>query len=259
MEFDFSKPVTSLDAVPEQFRAMFTEKDGGFALKDTPEVKGATEAIVGLNKALRASRAESDAHKGAKVDLSALSEYGSSVDEITAGVAAKVSGLEESVKGGKEAKVNIEKIKADLAAGHARQMEAKEKRIKALTSQLHSHLVDSEISKALSTKAVDVDLASPHVRKRVTVAEEDGEIKVFVVDDAGDRRYSGVTGSLMSITELVKEMSDAPKFAPLFKSESRRGAGSPPGDASNRTPAQRGGEPSNPVAKIAQDLEDRGI
>lgn len=260
MEHDFSKPVNDLASdVPEQFRPLYTEKEGGgFELKDTPEVKGATEAIVGLNRSLKASRAEAKDHKSKAVDLAPLSEFGSSPDEIKATVAAKIDGLEGQVKGGKEAKMNIEKIKGDLASGHKKDIEAKDATIKALTKQLHTHLVDSKISTALEGKVVDVDLARPHVKDRVRVATEDGEIKVFVVDEAGDRRYSGTSGGVMTINELVKEMGSSKKFAPLFKSETKRGSGQKPGTTTSPGPGKRA-DGGTPISKIAQGLEQRGI
>lgn len=256
MEHDFSQPVKDLTTVPTQFQSLYKEaEDGeGFVLRSDDEgVKGAVEAIVGLNKALRASRAEAKDLKGRTVDLGPLSEYGKTPEEIRTTVQGKISELTEQVKGGKEAKVNIEKIKADLASQHANDVKAKDAKIEALQGQLYKHLVESQAVSALSDKAVNPKLALPHVLPRIKVVEEEGEHRVFVVDSSGDRRYSGVTGEAMTINELVEEMRKDTEYAPLFKSDTKKGSGPPP-NASRRPPISPDAK-LTPTQKIAAGLD----
>jgi hypothetical protein len=256
VEHDFSQPVKDLSTVPTQFQSLYKQaEDGeGFVLRsDDDGVKGAVEAIVGLNKALRASRAEAKDLKGRVVDLGPLTEFGKSPDEIHQTVQGQIAALQEQVKGGKEAKVNIEKIRSDLASQHANDLKAKEAKIEALQGQLYKHLVESQAVSALSDKAVNPKLALPHVLPRIKVVEEEGEHRVFVVDSSGDRRYSGVTGSPMTINELVEEMRKDSEYAPLFKSDTKKGSGPPP-NASRRPPLPPDAKLS-PTQKIMAGLE----
>jgi hypothetical protein len=251
--------VTDLAKVPTPFQSFYSEEageDGTFALRDSPTVKGSVEVITGLTKSLKASRADAKAHKGKAVDLSPLSEFGEDVSTIAGAVTAKIEELQEQVKGGKAAKVNIEKIKTDLATKYDGQIQGRDTRIEALHGQLYRHLVEATASAALGDKVVNQALALPHVLSQVRATEEDGEYKVFVVDAAGDRRFSGVTGKEMSVVELVKEMETSEMYAPLFKSETKRGSGSPPGAPSRQAgPAAEGKKTS--VDKIASGLEAR--
>lgn len=238
MDFDFSKPVENLESVPSQFRVLYKEKDGGggFELKGDDNVKGAVEAIVGLNTALRAARAEAKAAKGSRVDLAPLAEFGDNPAAIAEAVKGKLDQLTADLAKGKDAKLNLDKIKAELAEAHSKDLKTKEKRIEALTGQLYTHLVESTAAQAIAeAKGVPV-LLLPFVKNRVKVVEEEGKLKVFVVDDAGDVRYSGVTGQPMSIKELIGEMKIDKQYGRLFESDAASGAGTPP----NRQVVNRG-------------------
>jgi hypothetical protein len=257
--FDFgaNAVVEKLETVPEQFRPLYVEKEGKFALAaDDPKVKGAVEALSGLGKALKAARDEAKGR--APVDLSPLKEFGGSPEEIAASVRTRLEELSAAAKGGTDAKLNIEKIKADLAKAHSTELTAREKRIEALTGQLYGHLVESEAKGAIASEKGDLDLLLPFVKQRVKVVEEDGKVQVFVVDDAGDRRYSGVTGTPMSIRELVREMKAAPKFGKLFESETPKGSGHRPGSAKTQTGGTREPAQRSSLEKIQAGLERRG-
>lgn len=251
MEFTFSPLVEKLDLVPEQFRPLYGEKEGKFALKsEDPAVKGAVEAILGLNKALGAERKT-------KVDLTPLKEFGGSVEEIVAGVRTKLEELGAAAGGAEKMKGQIEKIKADLSAGHAKETQSKDARISALSGQLHSLLVDSAAKSAIAAEKGDIDLLMPFVRQRVKAVEENGVIAVQVVDEAGDQRYSGVTGTSMSILELVKELKANAKYGKLFESESPRGGGPKPGAAAGK-PMRPSDEPLTSIEKIQRGFAKRG-
>lgn len=259
MDFDFGQnaEVTDISTVPEQFRPLYTEKEGGgHKLSDDASTKGAVEAILGLNRALKASRAEAKDAKGRNVDLSGLSDYGTTVDEITSGIATKIEELKGQVKSDGKAKINIEKIKEDLAKQHATDLTGKETRIEALTTQLYEMLVQSEAKSAISSEKGDADLLMPFVGKHVQVLEEDGKYQVFVVDSAGDRRYSGVTGQPMTINELVKEMKDNKKYGKLFESVAPKGTGAVPGSTGTHQITVKT-EDLSPTQKIARGLANK--
>lgn len=260
MEFDFSQNTTVpadkfSSRVPEDFRGLYKEDGDNYVLDSEHDgVKSAVAAVTRLNKALNASRGEAKDLKSRAVDLSALSDYGSTVDEIAEGVQAKMA--EAKKAGGKNAEDlerQVSKVREELAKAHASDLESRDKRIEALTGQLHSVLVREEAVKALADAgAVDADLAMPHVISQVKVAEEDGEFKVLVVDGAGDPRYSG-TGEKMTIRDLVKGMKDDEKYGVLFKSDSPRGGGTPPG-VRRPAPGRRTDQPMSSREKIAAGL-----
>lgn len=261
MEFDFSKNtvVDTLEAVPSDFHGLYTKKDDGkFALdSDHAGVKSAISVITGLNRALMASRAEAKAFKGKAVDLSALAEYGESPEAILATFNTRIAEAGKG-KSADDIKHQVDKIRADLAAGHAKELEVERQRGQALQHQLYSLLVGSTATSALvEAKAIDPDLARPFIERQVKVSEENGVFMVNVVDEAGDVRYSGVTGKPMTIVELVGEMKGKEKFAPLFKSEASSGGNMRPGPRQPERHKEAAEKSS--IDKINDGLKRRGI
>jgi len=253
MKFSFSENVTvkNIDIVPEDFRALYVKKDDGTFTLDTSDakVKSAVAAITGLNQALVTSRAEAEAAKKGKVDLSSLADYGDTPEKIAEGITAKIKALTD---GGK---VNVDKIRQEIAASFAKDHESKDKRIGALSAQLHKILVDNGATAAIADAKGVVDLLLPMIRNNIRVAEKDGQFHVNVVDAQNEIRYSGVTGQPMTIKELVAEMKGNTAFGGAFQSEALGGGGTKPG--STTTPA--GGtntmpKASDSVSKIARGL-----
>ena len=256
MEFQFNPTVENLDSVPQDFRGLYAEADGGgFALRsDDDGVKSAVSAITGLAKSLKVARAEAQGWKGKAVDLGALAEYGETPEQILEGFQAALAEAAKGKKTQEDFQRQVEKIKTDLGSEFAQKIEAEQKRAEALQAQLYNHLVTSEARTALAEAgAIDSDLALPFLTQQVKVSEEEGKFLVTVVDQAGDPRYSGTTGAPMSVKELVAEMKGQEKYGPLFKSESRSGAGTP-ADGQRRAP-QRQTEDLSSTQKIARGLE----
>lgn len=249
MDFEFQE-VESLDVVPEQFRGLYAEADGKFRLNET--YKGVAEAVTGLNRSLKASRAEAKALKGSKVDLSALADFGDSPEAIAQAVQDRIKELEGQLANGDKAKLNLDKVKEDLAKAHSKDLEKVTKRSEALQTQLYGLLVENAATTAIAELKGIPELLMPFVKTQVNVVEEEGEFRVFVVDAQGDRRYSGVTGQPMSIKELVSEMKANEKFGRLFESEAPQGGGTPPGGA--RRPANAPAGERSSVDKIAAGL-----
>ena len=233
MDFEFQE-VESLDVVPDQFKGLYAEADGKFRLNEN--YKGVAEAVTGLNRSLKAARAEAKAMKG-KGDLSALAEFGEDPASIAETIKTRISELEGQLANGDKAKVNVDKIKEDLAKAHSKDLEKVTKRSEALQTQLYGLLVENAATTAIAELKGVPELLMPFVKTQVNVLEEDGEYRVFVVDGQGDRRYSGITGQPMSIKELVAEMKANEKFGRLFESEAPQGGGTPP--AGGKRPAQQ--------------------
>lgn len=256
MEFDFSKntQVDSIDKVPEDFRGLYKEVDGKYALNsEDAGVKSSVAAITKLNNSLKAARAEAAGFKGKAVDLSTLSEFGATPEEIAAAVKNKITELEAG--GGKDAKTNLEKIKSEMAKAHAADLSGRDTKIKVLTDQIYKHVVESAATSAIAELKGVPDLLMPFVTKQVKVIEVDGQQIPRVVDDAGDIRYSGVTGEPMTIKELVADMKKNDKYGRLFESEAASGAGTKSGQkAVQQTKAGAQGQELTATQKIAAGL-----
>lgn len=259
MEFDFTPSVDNIELVPTDFRPLYEEKDGKHNLRGDDFSKAAISAITGLNRALKASRVEVKVLKDGRIDLAPLKEYGATPSEIAEAFNTRLS---EATKGGhqkskEEIDRQVSKIKEDLAKGHMAEMDTKDRRVKALTDQLYSHLVIAEAKTALAEAgAIDSELALPFIQRQVKVTEEDGKFNVQVVDSAGDTRYSGTTAAPLSVKELVAEMKANTKYAPLFKSESPSGGGARPEDRRAARKVDTDGEKA-PIDKIRAGIEAR--
>ncbi len=262
MQFDFSKhtEVDSLDKVPQDFRGLYVAvegEEGKFKLDSENEgVKSAVAAVTRLNNALTSERTGHEATKKLIVDLGPLVDFGATPGEIKEAFDAKLK--EVQGRQGEALEVQVTKIKEDLAKEYGKKGEASEKRAEALRTQLYEIMVVGEAKAALSgsadsdVEAVDVDLALPHLLGSIKTVEKDGKFSVNVVDEAGDIRYSGATGSPMTVRERVLEMAADKKFGPLFKSEAPVGGGTQPGTTTRKPPMK----PSEmtPAQKIAAGL-----
>ncbi|MHC4734713.1 MAG: hypothetical protein ACYTDW_09690 [Planctomycetota bacterium] len=259
MEFDFgqNQKVESLDTVPEDFRGLYREVEGGgFQLGSNDAAIGAAIAVIPrLNGALKAARAEAKANKGQKVDLSPLAEYGEDVETIATGISTKFEELQKQVKGGEQVKADREKITEALGKKHAAELQKHQARAAALQAQLYKIMVDNEALKEIGDQATNPKLLLPFIREQVKPGEEEGEFVVRVVNGDGPR-FSPTTGTHMTVNELVKEMKASEEYGVLFKSETPSGTGKVPGSSSRVV----GGQPTTKSAldKIKAGLDARG-
>lgn len=256
MEFEFNEnPLDSLDNVPEDFRGLYeqdaTTKKFKLATGD-PKVKASVAAVLRLNNALKAERTQSKEKDKKVVDLTPLSPFGKTIEEIKAGIEAKLS--EAKGAASQTVEQQVAKIKEDLAKGHRQEIEGHQARSKALRDQLFSLLGTGAALKALEEAgAINPALALPFVLEQIKAVEKDGKFEIQVVDSVGDPRYSTTTGGPMSVKELALEMKQKELYKPLYKSEQKQGGGLQPG-ATNRT--TQGGQPAekSPSQKIADGL-----
>ena len=220
MDFEFQQ-VDKIDLVPEQFRGIYEEKDGKFSVGES--FQGVTTAVIGLNKSLKAARAEAKGKTA--IDLSVLSDYGATPEEIKESVAGKITELQNEIAKGGSAKLNLDKVRQEMTAAHAQEMHKKEIRNDALQNQVYELLVVNNATAAIVEAKGDPDLLMPFIKSEVKIVEEDGKFNAYVVDAQGDRRYSGVTGQPMSMKDLVLEKKGNEKYGRLFESESPAGGG----------------------------------
>lgn len=246
--------VESLDSIPEGLQSLYTANEGGNGFAIPEALRGAADAVTALYTANDKIRTENkQLQRKGEVDLSALSDYGTTVAEIAEAVGLKVKDLEDAVAAGDDGKQTaLEKMRTEMKAAHQKELDAVNGKVDGMRTALHSHLVTAAASTALSAENGMVELALPFVEKSVKVIEVDGEYHPRVIDKDGDVRISGATGEPMSIAELVKEMKGTETYQPLFKSEAKPGGGAKPG-ATGRPP-QGGTDQRSALQKITDGL-----
>lgn len=225
--FEFVESLPDLSVVPQQFQSLYQQSEGGFKLISDGPAKGAVEAIVGLSKALKASRADVEQAKKSKVDLSPLKEFGEDPATIHGNITKKMKELQDQLAQGDKGKLDLENLRKDMQASAEKSRNEYENRIKGLTGQLHTLLRDNVAKSAIAAHKGD-ELLLKFVQDFTTVEEADGQLNVLVVDDKGNKRFGG-TGNPMTIAELVAEMKGNKTYAKFFESETPKGGGSPPG------------------------------
>lgn len=223
MDFDFEVPVTDLNKVPENFRPLYvTGQDGKITLDASdPKLKILIDSTMGMSRALKAERAAAKAKK--TVDLTPLAEYGDSPETILSRFTEMTTEMQDQLKAA--GKVDVNKIKADLAKQFTGEIDKHKVRSTALQGQLYGMLVDNAALTAVTDLKGTPELLMPLISKSVKVTEVDGKFVVQVVDAAGDVRYSGATGNPMTIKELVASMKADDKYSRAFDSDHQGGGG----------------------------------
>lgn len=252
MEFEFgpNETVSSLDAVPAEFRHFYEKGDEGFTLVEN--YKGAAQAFDGLNKSLKASRKEAKDLKRSKVDLSKLSEYGETVDDIAKGIKSKVEELEDQIAS--KANINPDKIRDEVAKSFTEELDRAKQSNEGLKNQLYTLMVENVATAAIAEAKGIPELLMPYIKEQVKVVEDADKktLSVIVVDKDGDMRHR-TDGAPMGIPDLVKQMRENEKFGRLFESDQQRGGGGTNPNKRRAAPPQ-GGEVTG-AARISRGLE----
>jgi hypothetical protein len=258
-DFLKNKEVDSLDKVPEDVRPFYekSEETGKFILSGSDIVKSAVKVIVGQQRALTAARSESADHKKKAVDLSPLSEWGGSPKEISEAVKSKVDELQQEIAKGKDASLDLEKIKATMNTSFEKERNQFRTENAALEGQLKKHLVVNAATAAIVKAGGSPKLLMPHVQGKVGTSTEgkDKEYKVFIKDEEGKPRFSGVNhGEHMSIGELVEEMKQDEDYGRMFNSDAPSGGGA---IQSSRPTPPKPGEKLSPNDKISRGIKKK--
>lgn len=252
MEFAFEQheTVDDITKVPEQFRPLYVEADDGYALDE--KAKPVAQAIDALNKANGNIRKENKTLKNSKIDLGPLKDFGEDPQSIREAIDAKIGELEGQIASGK--KVDVEKIKNDLAESYKGELSKREERINKLSGSIDKYLRQSAAVSAIASEKGDPELLLPFVLNQTKVVEDGDEYKVVVVDSDGDARISPATGKDMTMEELVREMKSNAKYQRLFESEAPAGGGMPPGQKTKQTSSTQRREDMTSVDKIKVGL-----
>lgn len=217
--------VEALDKVPGEFRHLYEQLDGKYKIAE-PHLPVAN-AVNGLNKSLRSAR--EDAKRNKPIDLSPLADFGATPAEIRANVQTKLQELQDTIAKTPDQKVALDNLRNDMLKAFDGEKKPLMQKTEAYRNQLYTLLVDNQATSAIAELKGVPKLLLPFVKQNVKVVEENGEFNVCVVDVQGERRYSGVNGSPMTIKDLVAEMKTQTEFARLFDSEAPQGGGKVPG------------------------------
>ena len=243
MPFDFeaNKTVDSLETIPEQYRGLYGETDGGFTVNEA-----ATQLVadyVGTSKALEKSKADkkaaSDESAQRRITTKAYDDImvtlGIEEDDRNAdGLQGYITGLNDQIKGGKDQRINVEKVQAQAEERIRAAVATKDEELAGMAKSLHKYMIGEAAVRELTAVEAHADMLMPHVTQYAKVIKnEEGDFQVRIIDDQGDVRYDGA-GGYMTLGGLVKEMKLSDKFGAGFKSTTSSGGGSTPG-SSNKT------------------------
>jgi hypothetical protein len=257
MDFVFGENTTvaDLNKVPEQFRGLYTQGEGGYVLQDT--YKGVVGAVDGLNRSLKASRKEADEARKGRIDPSQYSAIGQLLglegDDAHTADAIRAA-VEKTISESKDGKVNWDKMKQSLEQGYKKQLEGKDGELQTMNKTLQKYLVSNAAVSAIAANKGVPELLLPHITSQTKVIKEGDDYVVRVVDAAGDPR-GNASGGFMTVEDLVKEMKSSAVFGRAFESEGKSGTGMNPGSGKQHVPPKQGERSAND--KIAAGLASR--
>lgn len=252
--FGQNETVTTLDDVDENLRPFYTKEEGEEAYKIKEDLVGIAKAWDGINNANAAIRKENKGLSGGKVDLSGLSEYGTTPAEILAAFTTKTKEMSDALDK-KEGHVNPEKIRVEMKKAHTVELDAAHKQRDSYKDQLYTTLVTTEAMKAINEHKGNAKLLLKFVTEQVEMKDIDGKLEPWVLDEDGDRRMGGA-GSYMTVPELVKNMKGDKTFAALFDAEVKAGSGPPNNRAPQGGPAEKPGK-ITPSQRLQNALDKR--
>ncbi len=267
MSFDFetNNSVADIDTVPENYRGLYVEgqNDAGekvFIISDV--AKGLVADYIGTNKSLVQTRADKKAAsdesasrrvtKKSVVDfVSNLGVEGVDEEEPLAALTGYITDLTEQVKGGKQIKVDLDKIRAESKRLLDEAVAVEVAKTGKMQGALERYLVGQAASNAIADAKGSRELLLPIVKERVRVVQDGEDFVVRVVDVDGDFRSDGA-GGWMGVAGLVAELKTSENYARAFESEAPAGTGIKPGAPTQKTPRQT--SDLTPAQKIAQGL-----
>ena len=230
--------------------------------------KGIVEAYVGTNTALTKARTDlKDANAESasrRVTRNAVVELANSVgvenvdenDPIT-GLKSFIENLTTQVKGGKEVRINLDKMKAEYDTRLNEAVASKDAEIAKKDAALSKYLIDQAATAALAKATGSVSLLLPHVKARAKVVQDGEDYVVRVLDAQGDVRGDG-KGGFMTVEGFVAEMKTQEEFGRAFESETAGGSGARPGSMQQRPAPRSDGNDKSALDKISAGLRAGG-
>lgn len=267
MPFDFetNNSVADITTVPENYRGLYVEGQddkGDKVFNITDAAKGLVADYIGTSKTLVQTRADkkaaSDESASRRVTKKSVMDFVSNLgvedvneDEPLDALTMYITNLTEQVKGGKQIKIDLDKIKAESKRLLDEAVAAEVAKTGKMQGSLERYLVGEAAGAAISDAKGSRELLLPIVKESVRVVQDGEDFVVRVVDVDGDFRSDGA-GGWMGIGALVAEMKTNERYARAFESEAPAGTGAKPGAAQQKTPRNNG--EMTPAQKIASGL-----
>lgn len=254
--FGQNETVTDLNSVDENLRPFYEKGEGEESYTIKADLQGLAKAWDGINNANSNIRKENKSLASGRVDLSGLSEYGTTPTEILTAFTNKTKEMSDALDK-KEGHVNPEKIRVEMKKAHTVELDTANKRADSYKNQLYDTLVTNVAMKAISEHKGNARLLLKFVTEKIVMKDVDGRLEPHVMDEDGDRKMGGA-GSYMTVPELVKNMKGDRDFAALFEADVHNGSGPPNNRAPQGGPAAKGGKLS-PAQRLQKALESRGV
>jgi hypothetical protein len=215
MTFEFQAELENLDAVPEELKTLYTEKDGKFLLSDSLKKKLDTS---GLKQAYEREKGDAKKYKDM---VKGFEKLGKSPEEI----AEIMADFEARQQADAEKKGDFEKMKEQIVSKHKLELEDFEKKNKSLKSTLEKTLIEAEAVRQLADLKGNTTILLPHIKASTVVVEEEGEFVVRIIDAKGTPKVDG-QGNYLTIKDLVTEMKASETFGCAFQGTGASGSGS---------------------------------
>lgn len=119
---------------------------------------------------------------------------------------------------------DFETLKKQLVDNHARELGARDGKIGKLTKALERRLIQAELTKAIAAKKGDPDLLLPYAERFARTKETDDDFEAFLVDAAGNQRFSDGQATPMTFDAFV-EQDLMQKFPRAFDGTGSSGGG----------------------------------
>jgi hypothetical protein len=239
--FLFPTTVTTIDDVPEQYRAFYaeTEDDGGFKLTgDLADKIAAKDKVIERERA-RAAELEKNVKKikaktgAADVDAAAA-KYDSILSELDQ--ARKDLDDERGKQGKGDNKEAQERYRAEAAAERKKLAEEKDAELKAererrekVQARLDRQMLENDARAAIAANRGKDKPLMAIVRQQLAVQEIDGDYVTVVLDDKGEpMRDHAQGGELMTPTAYVATLRKDADYADLFLADPASGSGARP-------------------------------
>ena len=253
MDFTFKENTTVADinGVPEKYRGLYVagegDNEGKFSLISAAagivaDLLGNQETLLGVRND---KKKVTDENAERRLAVKAFEDFAQSVgleagDEgMAAALQAHVDDLTAQIKGGKDIKINMDKVNSEAERRILAITEAKDAELTEMRSALSKHLISDAASRALAEHKGSIDLLLPHVLAACKMVRKDnGDYGVTVLDAQGDARLDSA-GGFLGVGGLVGEMKTQERFGRAFESEAAPGSGATPGSMSR--PTQRPG------------------
>jgi len=201
----------TLDGVPDELRGLYVEDDGKFRL----DAEG-VEDVTGLKNALSREKIEAKKlkMKYADIDPEKYAELLAREDEFTQGHLTD------------KQKEQLESMKTQLQAAHAKEMGKMADRAKLLETALRRELISGRATTAINAAKGSVKLLLPVIERQSDMLEEDGKFVPVVLDEHGQPRLNS-EGEPMSYGELIAAFREDTEVAGAFEGIGSSGGGAP--------------------------------